>query len=42
MPNSSLFRRDKSDIIRGGTAVSLIELLIGKQYCFAVIKKNLR
>ena len=26
----------------GGTAVSPIELLIGRQYCFAVIKKKLR
>lgn len=26
----------------GGTAVSPIELLIGKQYCFAVVKKKLR
>ena len=26
----------------GGTAVSLIELLIGKQYCFAVVNRKLR
>lgn len=26
----------------GGTAASPIELLIGKQHCFAVIKKKLR
>ena len=36
MPNSSLFHRDKSDIIRGGTSASQIELLSYKTLAVCV------
>lgn len=40
-PNFNLFT-GSAQVHLGGTAVSPIELLIGKQYCFAVVKKKLR